>query len=91
MAHHEHVEPVLQSAVVQEALQQVDAGLRPAVIRALASAIREARHDERRICAMLAVEQVRATAARGDALSEDVADGIAAAIVARDVAEETVA
>ena len=91
MVHHEHVEPVLQFPAVQEALHDIDAGLRPAVIQALSIAIREARHDERRICAKIAVEQVRAAAARGDDLCEDVADGIAAAIVARDVAEEETA
>jgi hypothetical protein len=91
MAPHAHVEPVLQFPAVQEALHDIDAGLRPAVIQALSMAIRDARHDERRICAKIAVGQVRAAAARGDDLCEDVADGIAVAIVVRDVAEESVA
>ena len=88
MAHHEHVDRVLQFSAVQEALHDIDPGLRPAVIQALTIAIQEARHDERRICAKIAVEWVRATAARGDQMGEDVADGIAAAIFTRDVAEE---
>lgn len=88
MAPHEHVDLVLQSPVVQEALHELEPGLRAAVVKALASAIREARHDERRICAKLAVDRVLAATAWNEQQCQNVADDIAAAIVARDAAEE---
>jgi hypothetical protein len=85
---HEHVESVLHFPAVQEALHELDPGLRAAVMQALTIAIREARHDERRICAKIAVDRVHAAATGGDQQCQAVVDDIAAMIVARDVAAE---
>ena len=91
MAPYEHVEQVLLFPAVQEALHAVDAGLRPSVVQALTIAIREARHDERRICAKIAVDAGQAAVARGDRAWQDAAEAIATAIVVRDVVEEPAA
>jgi hypothetical protein len=81
----EHIQQALQSTVLQEALHVLEPDLRRAVMPALTAVIREARHDERRLCAKIALAEAGAAP---DGACQAAAERIAATILARDAEDE---
>ncbi len=76
---------VIQYPALQEVMQPLDAGARAAVMQAIIMTIREAQHEERRICAKIALDEAQEEP--GGACRPAI-ERIAAAILAREIADQ---
>ena len=69
------------SPALRDVLHVRDATVRTEVLQAIILAVRQAQHDERRLCAKLALESLQAAA---DPACQALAEAIATEILARD-------
>ena len=78
----EHVQQaVLQYPALQEVLQPLDTPMRASIMQAIILTIRQAQHEERRVCAKIALSEAE-DSVNGACMA--VVERIAAAIIARD-------
>ena len=75
---------IIQYPALQEVMQPLDAGIRASMMQAIILTIREAQHEERRVCAKIVLDEVQGAA---NGACQEVVERIAVAILARDLGE----